>query len=141
MRTLRQRLGFNGTAWNLGVSLLLAGLLGGCSGQPFVNVIVQVDTCQAGGMEKQFGQLTPPGACNQTLLTNNTTDPNKYNNAWNMATNTAMADHDHRCNTNTWMCQSDPGSKACPIPPNKPCKTRFTPTAGIYGNCTCGCPP
>lgn len=139
MRTLRQLFKFMGTACSLG--LLLAGLLGGCH-QPFVNVNVQVDVdnCQAG--RGRSIELPAPGACNQTLLTNNTTDPNLYNNAWNMATNTAMgSDHSKRCNTSTWMCQSAPGSKACPIPPNKLCKTRFTPTSGIYGNCTCGCPP
>ena len=138
MRTLRQLFKFKGTACSLAVGLLLAGLLGGC-GQPFVNVTVQVDNCQA-DRGRSIELPPPPGGCNQTLLTNNTTDPNKYNNAWNMATNTAMTDNTHRCNTSTWMCQSDPGSKLCPAT-LKPCKTRFTPTSGIYGNCTCGCPP
>ena len=58
MRTLRQLFKFKETACNLAVGLLLAGLLDGCT-EPFVNVIVQVDTCQAGGAGKPFGPLEP----------------------------------------------------------------------------------
>lgn len=138
MRTLRQLLSFNRTVWNLGVSLLLAGLLGGCT-EPFVNVIVQVDTCQAGG-GKPFGPPPPPGACNPTPPLTALTDPNLFGAGYyNTATKTKLNDHTHRCNTGTWMCQSSPGSTLCGGI-SKTCITRFTPTSGNNGNCTCGCP-
>jgi hypothetical protein len=141
MRTLLQLLDFNGTVWNLGVSLLLAGLLGGCS-EPFVNVIVQVDTCQAGGMGKQFGEPSPPGACQPTAVLTVPTDPNLFNAGYfNTATRTILDDHDHRCNTGgtNKICKSSPGSTMCGGV-FKTCKTRFTPTSGNNGTCTCGCP-
>ena len=48
MRTFPQVFTFNKAARTLAAGLLLAGLLGGCT-TPFVNVVVQVDSCQAGG--------------------------------------------------------------------------------------------
>jgi len=50
------------TAYNLPVGLFLIGLMVGC--EPLVKVTVQVDTCQAGGMGKQFGEPPEPGLCN-----------------------------------------------------------------------------
>lgn len=141
MRPLRQLLGFNGTVWNLGVSLLLAGLLGGCT-EPFVNVIVQVDTCQAGGMGKPFGPSPEPGACIPTAVLTVPTDPNKFGAGYyNTATKTILTDHTHLCNAGgaNKMCQSSPGSNLCGGV-SKLCKTRFTPTSGNNGDCICGCP-
>lgn len=135
MRTLRQLFKFKETACNLAVGLLLAGLLDGCT-EPFVNVIVQVDTCQAGGAGKPFGPLEPPGACQTKQLTTRT-DANEYsnNNAWDMVTNKRITDHTHFCNANTTKCQSSPGSKVC-SGFDKPCMTKWT-----NGSCICGCPP
>ncbi len=140
MRTSRQLWKFERVACSLAVGFLLAGLLGGCT-EPFVNVVVQVDTCQAGG-GRPFGPPPEPGACMKTPVLTAPTDPNLYNSGYfNTATNTILYDHDHRCNaggTNK-MCQSSPGSTTCGGIP-KQCKTRFTPTSGNNGNCDCGCP-
>jgi hypothetical protein len=142
MRTSRQPWKFKRIACSLAVGLLLAGLLGGCT-EPFVNVVVQVDTtCQAGGMGRPIGEPPGPGACILTPVLTAPTDPNLFNTGYfNTATKTILSDHNHRCNaggTNK-MCQSSPGSTMCGGI-NKICKTRFTPTSGNNGNCTCGCP-
>lgn len=141
MRALRQLFKFKGTACSLAVGLLLAGLLAGCT-EPFVNVIVQVDTCQAGSTGKPFGPPPPPGACMKTSVLTVPTDPNLYNNGYfNTATKTILYDHTHRCNTGgtNKMCQSSPGSTYCSGIPTQ-CKTRFTPTGGSNGTCDCDCP-
>jgi hypothetical protein len=62
MGTLRQLFKFDGTVCILAVGLLL---LGGCT-TPLVNVVVQVDTCQAGGMRTP---LNPAGLCNGVTYT------------------------------------------------------------------------
>ena len=132
MGTLRQQ--FKLTAHSLIAGLILAGLLGGCT-EPFVKVTVQVDTCQAGGMGKQFGPPPEIGAC----MKNNVTSPidaNVWNNnnAWDMVTNTRITDHSHICSSG-FICQSSPGSQGCPIL-SKPCMTKWN-----NGVCSCGCPP
>lgn len=80
---------------------------------------------------------TAHAACMHTVITT-LTDPNKYNNAWNVSTKRVMTDHTHRCNINTRMCLSTPGNMLC----NgvwKSCKTLFVPTVGNSGQCSCGC--
>ena len=138
MRTLRPLFMSKRTASNLAVGLFLAGLLAGCT-KPLVNVEVNVDTCQAGGMGRPIGEPPEPGACNPSPVLTAPTDANRYNNAWDMVSNTKITDHTHMCNaggTNR-TCQSNPGSQVCfPSGTNKICITKWN-----NGACSCGCPP
>ena len=136
MGTLPQMLKFNGTMWSLGIGLLLAGLLGGCT-KPLVNVEVNVDTCQAGAMGRSIEEPPAPGACNLSPILTAPTDANRYNNAWDMVSNTKITDHTHMCNaggTNR-TCSSNPGSQLCGGT-YKLCITKWN-----NGACSCGCPP
>ena len=145
MRTLGQLFELKETAGNLLGSLLLVGLLGGC-GLPFIDIDVQVvntaGACPSGGMKGVPPELPPGGGCNTTTVSS-PTDANLYNNAKNVATGLAITDHNHMCKAGSVVCQSSPGSKYCPFPTVKACKTLFTPDVppnGLVGTCQCGCP-
>jgi hypothetical protein len=72
MRTFQQIFSFTKAARTLAAGILLAGLLSGCT-TPFVNVVVQVDSCQAGGPGKPPNIPMPGvGLC---VFANPTTGP------------------------------------------------------------------
>jgi hypothetical protein len=133
MGTLRQLLRFNGTMWSLGVSLLLVGLLAGCT-TPLINVQVQVDTCQTGG-GKQFGPLSPPGMCNPVQVTSATPIPSGTvckDSSGNPMTCPTGA----QC-TGGYMCMS--GSPGTCSTTRSACKTYWTQISGTSGTCSCAC--
>lgn len=139
MRNLPQRLNLARTACSLIGGLLLAGVLTACWE---VNTYVKVGTCAPGSVRIISDPDDGAGACRPTSALQNPTDANLYNNAMNTSTGLAITDHVHMCNANTFMCQSNPGTKLCGGT-YKPCKTRYTPTVppdGLTGNCICGCP-
>jgi len=136
MGTLRQLLKFNTTLWSLAVGLFLAGLLAGCH-TPLVNVEVTVDTCQAGGMGKPFGEPPEkPGACNvypagSTPYTGDaygflkTTDGQPFSQHQNCSGG-------KRCTPGTpGRCDSGPKT-------GFPCASWVNPSTMT---CSCSCPP
>jgi len=141
MRTLGQLFELEGTARNLLGGLLLAGLLGGC-GLPLIDIDVQVvntaGACPSGGT-RVGTDLPAGGGCITDPAISSPTDANKYGNAKDMGTGQPITDHNHMC-TSGFICASNPGSKYCPFPTVKACKTRWYQTSGMNGTCQCDCP-
>lgn len=130
MGALRQLLKFNGTMRSLGVGLLVAGLLGGCT-QPFVNVIVQVDTpsCQA-GEGKTIESPPPPGGCNNGGTGLIVVSPNTI--CKNASGTPINCQSSFMCSAGNKCLNGNPGTEN-----RKACKTIWTQTSGNNGSCTC----
>lgn len=131
MRTLRQLFTVHGILPSFGIPLVL--LIGGCT-QPFVNVNVQVDACQAGGnMGKSITDISPPGLCNNGPILGTATDAYGAYVA-NTSPPQKITDHAHYCNAGTRKCASTPGT--CNA---QSCVVKYSPTDASHGNCSCAC--
>jgi len=128
MRTLRQLFKFKGTACSLGVGLLVAGLLGGCT-TPFVNVVVEVDTCQAGGTGRSFGPPPPPGACTTPFTPWSGKSADLF---WNSQTGQQIPSGSGLTCVSGMKCAALPGN--CGF--GKPCKSWYRPS---NQSCLCDC--
>jgi len=135
MGTLRKLFEPKVTTWNLVGGLLLVGLLGGCT-TPFVNVVVQVDTCPSGSGGPRT-PLDPPGAC--TLNTANPYNgpliPQNYKVCKDFNNNTIPCTGNEMCTgTTSRVCADSPGNEN-----RKLCKSVWKQSAAGSMNGTCVC--
>jgi hypothetical protein len=106
---------------------LLVGLLGGC--EPLVKVTVQVDTCQAGGMGRQFGDIDGVGACTTPFISWAGKSADGF---YNSQTGNLIPSGSGLTCASGVKCQASPGN--CGI--GKPCKSWYRPS---NQSCICDC--
>jgi hypothetical protein len=132
MENMQEFCKFKRTVSSLGVSLLLAGLLG-CH-TPLVNVEVKVDanSCQQGGTGKEIESPPPPGLCNSMTYTTGVPGfPSAVGFIDDNTGNVIPSGSPLTCSASQ-KCKALPGT--CPTT-GRACKSHRAAT----GSCYCGC--
>jgi len=127
MQSLRQLFKLKKTACSLISGLMLAGLLGGCK---FIEVSVQVDTCQSDGTRMP---LPDPGACNVVNPYTGAIPPPPATICKNIGGQTIPCPANATCSSGA-KCGDPPGSYN-----RKTCKTIWTESSAgsTSGSCLC----
>ena len=134
MRIVQQSFNLNKIARTLVSSLLLVGMLGGCT-KPFINVEVAVDTCPSGAGGS--GKPIPQGACSSDGGYTGTIKPAGYEVCKDVTGAVIACTGNEQCTgpANVSACNAPTGMDAN----RKVCKTLWVQSAAgsMNGSCVC----